>query len=340
MNVIGLGEVLWRISPPEHLMFSQTTQLQSQFGGAELNVLGGLASLGYKTEFITVLPDNSVGQACQKFIQKHGIGCQYLLHQEGRLGLYFYERGFGVRRSHITYDRSGSAFSQSNFEQYDWETIFKEVDWFHVSGITAALSPTCYDLTLKAMKTAKNLGIGISFDLNYREQLWSSFEEARQGLTPLVELADICIGLEPISLLDQSGHDVKDKLGLTRPYEDLKLVEEIASQLTERYHLKALAFTQRELVNNSYRLKGFLYQNGQLLQTPLEETVAIDRIGTGDAFTTGIIFGHLDGRKEQYLLDTAMACFLYKHSVEGDINLLGRQELEGLLSHPQQEIIR
>lgn len=340
MKVIGLGEILWRISPPNHLLFSQTEQLQGQFGGAELNVLSGLANLGYETAMVTTLPDNNIGQACHQFLRRYGVGTEAIRFHGQRLGLYFYERGFGIRPSRITYDRADSAFAQSTFADYDWEKIFQDADWLHVSGITVALNPGLYELTLAAMKKAKALGVGISFDLNYRARLWPSFEAARQGLSPFVDLADICIGLEPVSLPDETGRDKKDVLKLTRPYQDRAVLLQAAEALCQQYTLQALAFTQRELVGMNYRLKAYLYQDGQLYETETVETAAVDRVGTGDAFAAGLIFGHLEGRAGQAMLDTALASFVYKHTIDGDINLLTRSQLDQILTHQAQEISR
>ncbi|MGT2666971.1 PfkB family carbohydrate kinase [Streptococcus rifensis] len=340
MKIVGLGEVLWRISSPNHLLFSQTNQLESQFGGSELNVLGGLSYLGYETEIISAVPDNTVGQACKHFIASHNIGMRHLLTKGERLGLYFYERGFSVRQSRITYDRSRSSFSEIRFSDFNWDEIFEDADWFHVSGITIALNPICYDLTLKAMDMAKSRGIGISFDLNYRESLWTDFEEARQGMVPFVERADICIGIEPVALPTDSGQDLKDELCLSRPYQNKEILKTAVRELANTYDLKCIAFTQRELDNNLYKLKGYLYKDGELFETPIKESLAVDRIGTGDAFTAGIIFGHLEGYQPEILLKTAMTSFVFKHTIEGDINLMTKSQLEQLLHSSNQEITR
>lgn len=340
MRVIGLGEMLLRISPPGHFLFSQTDQLQSQFGGAEFNVLGGLSCLGYETALVTSLPDSSIGQSCLQFIRKQGVGTQFVTVSGQRLGLYFYERGIGSRPSRICYDRLGSAFAQLTADHYDWTNIFQGADWFHVSGVTVALSPNLYQMTLTAMERARALGVKISFDLNYRESLWPSFEEARKALAPFVELADCCIGLEPLCLPDDSAQDRKDVLGLTRPYDNREVLIQVVQELSHYYELKSLAFTQREIVGNRHRLQGFLYQNGRLYETPVHETPVVDRVGTGDAFTTGLIFGQLEGRQGQELLNTAMASFVYKHTIEGDVGLLTRSQLDQLITNQQSDISR
>ncbi|MDS2382414.1 PfkB family carbohydrate kinase, partial [Streptococcus pneumoniae] len=170
--------------------------------------------------------------------------------------LYYYQKGFSLRPSQVTYDRDYSAFSLSREEDYDLEGIFEDVDWFHVSGITVALNPAIRQLAFRLMEMAKEQGIKVSFDLNYRESLWSSFEEAREKLSPFVGLADICFGLEPIQLLNESGKDMKDELGLNRPYENREILLSVVKALAETYSLQSIAFTQREMTyNNEYLLK-------------------------------------------------------------------------------------
>lgn len=340
MKVIGLGEVLWRLTPPDSLLLSQATSLQSQFGGAEFNVLGTLSHLGHETALVTALPANSIGQACQQFIRQQGVGCQYLVQQGERLGFYLYERGFGLRPSRITYDRAQSAFALSHFEDYDWEVIFKGADWLHVSGITVALSDNVYELSLRALQLAKDKGLGISVDLNYRESLWGSFEEARQRLAPIVALADTCFGLEPVTLPDGQGADLKDSLGLSRPYEDRQVLLDVLAAMAEQYRLDSIAFTGRQLSALGYQLKGYLYREGQLYETLTHETPALDRVGTGDAFAAGLLYGRFEGLSNQEQLDTAMASFVYKHSVEGDINLITPAHLAALRLSGASEITR
>ncbi|MBY5034968.1 sugar kinase [Streptococcus gallolyticus] len=340
MKVIALGEVLLRLSTPEHLCLSQTHLLESQFGGSELNVLGDLAHLGLETAMVTRLPDNAIGQVCKNFIGSHGVGTDYVELAGPRLGLYFYERGFAFRPNQITYDRAGSAFSELGAGQIDWKEIFYGANWFHVSGITPALNQDCFALTLEAMQMAKKMGLTVSLDLNYRESLWSSFEEARKSLSQLAYHTDICIGLEPLSLPGQDGQDWKDEVGFTWPYDNKELLLEALEKLRQTYGFKKIAFTQRQLENNLYRLKAFLYSQEGLEETDDVETYALDRVGTGDAFTAGIIYGYQMGKIDADILKIGMASFVYKHTIEGDISLLNTSQLERLLGEYSQEISR
>ena len=306
-----------------------------------MNVLASLAQLGHSVELVTALPKNEVGKMAEHFLFARQIGQKYVIRKEGRLGLYYYQKGFSLRPSQVTYDRDYSAFSLSKEEDYDLEGMFDGVDWFHVSGITVALNPDIYRLAFRLMEMAKGQGIKVSFDLNYRESLWSSFEEAREKLSPFVGLADICFGLEPIQLFNESGKDVKDELGLKRPYENKEVLLTVVKGLAETYSLQSLAFTQREMTyNNEYLLKAYLYQDGILYETEKESIQVLDRVGTGDAFTAGIILGYLQEKTPQEIVDLGMASFQFKHTIEGDVNIISQSDIDLLLKKGSSEIKR
>lgn len=290
---------------------------------------------------MTALPRNEVGKMAEHFLFARQIGQKYLIRKEGRLGLYYYQKGFSLRPSQVTYDRDYSAFSLSREEDYDLEGIFEDVDWFHVSGITVALNPAIRQLVFRLMEMAKEQGIKVSFDLNYRESLWSSFEEAREKLSPFVGLADICFGLEPIQLLNESGKDMKDELGLKRSYENREILLSVVKALAETYSLQSIAFTQREMTyNNEYLLKAYLYQDGVLYETEKESIQVLDRVGTGDAFTAGIILGYLQEKSPQEVVDLGMASFQFKHTIEGDVNVISQSDIDLLLKKGSREIKR
>ncbi|HEL2201848.1 TPA: sugar kinase [Streptococcus suis] len=340
-KILAFGEVLLRLSPPQYQTLTQASSLECQFGGSELNVLASLAQLGHSVELVTALPENEVGKMAEHFLFARQIGQKYVIRKEGRLGLYYYQKGFSLRPSQVTYDRDYSAFSLSKEEEYDLEGMFDGVDWFHVSGITVALNPDIYRLAFRLMEIAKEQGVKVSFDLNYRESLWSSFEEAREKLSPFVQLADICFGLEPIQLLNESGKDLKDELGLERPYEDKDTLLKVVKGLAENYSLQSLAFTQREMTyNNEYLLKAYLYQDGILYETEKESIQVLDRVGTGDAFTAGIILGYLQEKTPREIVDLGMASFQFKHTIEGDVNIISLSDIDLLLKKGSREIKR
>ncbi|MGT2887092.1 sugar kinase [Streptococcus didelphis] len=341
-KVVSLGEVLLRLSPPQYQTLTQATSLECQFGGSELNVLASLVQLGHQASLVTALPGNDLGKMTKSFLYAKKIGLEHLIQKGERLGLYYYQKGYSLRASRVIYDRKHSAFWETVKEDYAIETIFQGADWFHVSGITPLLTENLYDITILLMKKAKSIGITVSFDLNFRESLGYSFEEARHLLSPFVALADVCIGIEPIALpTDDQNSDLKDQLGLTRPYENKEVLEKVVSQIAKDYHISSLAFTQREMGHmNEYLLKAYLYQDGHLFETEKSGIQVLDRVGTGDAFTAGLIHGLLEKESAQTVLNIAMTAFKFKHTIEGDINTMSRQDLEQLLASKTHEIKR
>lgn len=340
-KVLAFGEILLRLSPPYYQTLTQTTSLECQFGGSELNVLATLAQLGHQTSLISAIPDNELGKKAEHFLFARQICQDYIIKNAGRLGLYYYQKGFSIRASQVIYDRDFSAFSQSSYKDYRLDGVFDQVDWFHVSGITAALNEETFDLTYRLMTLARKKGIKVSLDLNYRASLWGSFQEARERLSPLLQLANVCIGLEPILLLDEQGRDLKDVLQLSPPYEDRKALLTVLEAIEEHYQLDTVAFTQREMsYSNEYQLKAFLYQDGTLYETDKEMIQVLDRVGTGDAFTAGIIHGCVKEIAPQEILEIAMATFVFKHTIEGGINVMTPSDIEHLLAHESYEIKR
>ncbi|MGT2964504.1 sugar kinase [Streptococcus acidominimus] len=340
-KIVGLGEILLRLSPPNYQTMVQASRLECQFGGSELNVLATLAQLGHATSLISAIPDNELGKMAEHFLFARQICQDYLIKRAGRLGLYYYQKGFSVRASQVIYDRDFSSFSRSSYDDYHFDHVFDQVDWFHVSGITAALNEATYDLTYRLMTLAREKGVKISLDLNYRATLWASFQEARERLSPLVQLANICIGLEPILLLDEQGRDLKDELQLLPPYDDRASLRKVLAAIEERYQLDGIAFTQREMgYSNQYQLKAFLYQNGSLYETDKETIQVLDRVGTGDAFTAGIIHGCVNELASQKVVEIAMASFVFKHTIEGDVNVMTPSDIDRLLAHESYEIKR
>ncbi len=342
-KVIGLGEILLRLSPPNYQTLTQATSLDCQFGGSELNVLSTIGQLGYPVAIVSAIPDNDLGHMAETFLFTHQIDQDYLAKRGDRLGIYYYQKGFSLRNSRVTYDRKHSAFYESSLEDYDLTAIVADMAWLHISGITVALNQKIYQLSYELMKRAKEKGIPISFDLNYRESLWESFEQARKKLATLLALADICIGLEPVDLLTEDGQDLKDKVGLTRPYQDRDVLSLVLNEMAEQFDLSYIAFTEREIgPTNEYALKAYLYDSSRhvLHETNREVIQVLDRVGTGDAFTAGIIYGLLEKKKAREVLATAMASFKFKHTIEGDINIVSRSDIEQLMSDRTYDIKR
>lgn len=342
-KIIGIGEILLRLSPPSYQILSQTTSLDCQFGGSEVNVLATLAQLGHRASLVSALPDNDVGNMVDNFLFSHHIETDHVIRKGERLGLYYYQKGFSLRSSRVTYDRKHSAFSEISLADYDLEAILANADWLHVSGITLALGNQIAELTYAIMAVAKAKGIPVSFDLNYRDSLWESFDQARQVLSPYLYLADVCIGLEPVSLLQEDGQDFKDQQGFTRPYRNRPLLLEVLRKMAEQYQISYIGFTEREVGTTSeYGLKAFLYDGirHDLHETPQSRIQVLDRVGTGDAYTAGLIYGLLEGLPISDVLAAAMAIFQFKHTIEGDINLITKQDIEQVMTASSYDIKR
>lgn len=342
-TVVGIGEILLRLSPPSYQILSQTSSLDCQFGGSEVNVLATLAQLGHRVSLVSALPDNDLGNMADNFLFSHHIATDHVIRKGERLGLYYYQKGFSLRPSRVTYDRKYSAFSEISLADYDLEAVLADAGWLHVSGITVALGEEIAELTYTVMEAAKAKGIPISFDLNYRDSLWASFDQARQVLSPYLHLADVCIGLEPISLLQENGQDFKDQKGFARPYQDRPLLLEVLREIAEQYQLSYIGFTEREVGTTSeYGLKAFLYDGcrHELHETPQSRIQVLDRVGTGDAYTAGLIYGLLEEFPISEVLEVAMAIFQFKHTIEGDINLITKQDIEQVMTASSYDIKR
>lgn len=342
-KVKAFGEIMLRLSPPQYQTMAQATHFDCQFGGSELNVLSTLAQLGHLVSMVSAIPDNDVGRMAESFLFAHQIGQEHIVKSGERLGIYYYQKGFSLRSSRVLYDRKYSSFYESTMTNYDIEEICKNMSWLHISGITVALNSEIYQIAITLMTKAKEKGIPISFDLNYRESLWDSFEDAREKLSPFIKLADICIGLEPVSLLTDEGVDLKDKLKLTRAYQDKHTLLLVLKEMAQRYALNYIAFTQREFgATNEYLLKAYLYDgvNHVLHETNQETIQVLDRVGTGDAFTAGVIYGMLEKKPLAEVLDIAMASFKFKHTIEGDINIISKSDIAQLMHNKGAQDIK
>ena len=210
-KVVTMGEIMLRLSTPGYQKIQQAQSFDIHYGGGEANVAIGLSQLGLNNSFVSKLPDNDLGISANQYLNRFGVETDQMVFGGDRIGIYFLEKGFSIRSSKIIYDRSGSAFAGSKVAEYDFDKIFADADWFHISGITPALNEELFQLTKKALAAAKQQGLTTSFDLNFRSSLWS-FEDARRKLTELMKDVDVCIGVEPLQLLDNEGKDIKDNL--------------------------------------------------------------------------------------------------------------------------------
>ena len=324
-KVVTLGEILLRLTTPNYKKIEQAESFHANYGGGEANVAISLAKFGVQSSFVSKLPNNALGKSAENYLQQHGVQTNHIRYGGDRLGIYFLEKGYSIRPSKILYDRQSSSFATSQINEYDWNHIFEDADWFHVSGITPALNEELFLLTKKALVVAKEKGLTTSLDLNYRSALWS-FETARMKMTELIPYVDVCIGIEPLQLLDDDGKDLKDQLPSPRSSGDYK---EILTLLHDRYNIKYTAMTFRnQLSVNCNRLKVMLSDGESFYESDEVEVEMVDRVGAGDAFSAGVIYGLLSKLQNESVVKIALGCFALKHTIEGDANLLDISDIK------------
>ena len=323
-KVVTMGEIMLRLSSPSYQEIEQAQSFDVNYGGGEANVAISLSRLGLNSSFVSKLPNNSLGYSANQFLNRFGVKTDQMIFGGDRLGIYFLEKGYSIRSSKIIYDRKDSAFATSKVDEYEFEKIFADADWFHISGITPALNEEIFQLTKKALASAKQLGLTTSCDLNFRSSLWS-FENAREKMTELIKDVDVCIGVEPLQLLDDEGKDIKDCLPEHPCVDDYK---EIIKELHKRFDIKYLAMTFREHLSvNKNRLKTVLSDGNNFYESAEIEIDIVDRVGTGDAFSAGIIYSLINDFEPQNAVNFATACFALKHTIEGDVNLLRKDDI-------------
>ena len=233
---ITMGELLLRLSPPNNEKIRTTDEFKVTYGGAEANVAAALANLGVDSSYFTVVPDSSIGKAAIRYLRSNDVHCSPCIYGDGRMGIYFLEEGFGVRASKVTYDRKDSAFAKYDFKTIDFKQKLKGFTWLHLSGITPALSKSCRELIMLALKAAKELNITVSFDCNYRSALWE-WQEARDCITEYLPYVDVLFGIEPINLPGPDGKDMKDGLTMNPSYKEQ---DRIFRALHAKYNFKAI----------------------------------------------------------------------------------------------------
>lgn len=332
-NVVTFGEIMMRLSPPGFQRFTQARSFDVVYGGGEANVAASLAQFGVPTEFVTRVPDNDLGDACIAYLRSYGVGTKHILRGGSRLGIYFIEVGAVQRPSKVIYDRDGSAVATIQPGMVDWDAVFSDACWFHWTGITPAISESLAATCLEAIRAAKRHGITISCDLNYRKKLWNWGRKASEVMPELVSLADIAVGNE---------EDAEQVFGIKAPGVDVEAgrlsadaYEYVCAKLHERFpNLGTIAITLRGSISASHNTwSAVLWHDGTLFSGPeYNITHIVDRVGGGDAFSAGLIYGLLMfGEDYQKILNFAVAASCLKHTVFGDFNCATVQEVEALL---------
>ena len=325
--VVAFGEVMMRLSPPSYLRVRQTRSLEVLYGGTEANVAISLAHFGVPVEMVTRLPANDVGDACVQFMQQYGVGVRHIVRGGERLGLYFLEMGAMQRPSKVIYDRANSALATTKPGMIDWRTIFGEADWFHWSGITSAVSADAAASNEEAVRLARQMGLTVSCDLNYRHTLWQWGKRPSEVMPALVEQCDILIGNSAELMLGMEPVTAESPVAAAR---------KMCWQLADRFpNLKIIVITLRDAVSASHnRLSAVLWHEGTFYSSSSYDLEAIvDRVGGGDAFMAGLIYGlRTFPEAMQRVLDFALAAGVLKHSIFGDANLVTVDEVMGLVN--------
>ncbi len=327
-KVVTLGEIMLRLTTPGFDKIEQARNFAATYGGGEANVAISLAQLGLNSSYITKLPENPLGHTVNQFLTGLGVNIDHVIYGGDRLGIYYLEKGHSIRSSKVIYDRSGSSFAASKVSEYDLDAAFEGADWFHVSGITPALNEEMFQLSKKALQVAKQKGLTTSCDLNYRSKLWT-FEDARRKMAELAEYVDLCIGVEPMQLLGEDGQDVKDSYPKPISKENY---QEIMKRLQQHFGFKHIAMTfRKQMAANRNRLHAVLCDGNSFYESSEVEVEIVDRVGTGDAFSAGMIYSLINDFEPQHAVDFATACFALKHTIEGDANLLLLPDVEQFL---------
>ena len=331
-KVITFGEIMLRLATPDYLRFCQSDKLNATFGGGEANVAVSLANYGIATEFVTRLPKNDIARACVMDLRKYGVGTSHIVYGGDRLGIYFLETGAVARASKVVYDRAHSAISEIQPGMVNWEEVFKDASWFHWTGISQGAADAC----LEAIQVANRMGIPVSCDLNYRKNLWKYGKTASEVMPELVAGCDVILGneedAEKVFGIKPEGFDVTATNGEVNAAE----FESVCTQLMAKFpRAKKVIITLRGAINANHNTwSGVLYANGKLYQSRRYDiTHIVDRVGGGDSFMGGLIYGLLTyTTDDQKALDFAVAASCLKHTIYGDFNQVTVEEVEKLMS--------
>jgi len=332
-KVVTFGEIMLRLSPPGFLRFTQARSFDVIYGGGEANVAASLAQFGMPVDYVTRLPKNDIGEACLQYLRQYGIGTSKIVQGGDRLGIYFLENGAVQRGSKVIYDRANSSLATIQKGMLDWQAVFADADWFHWTGITPAVSQGAAEACQEAIQTAKNMGLTVSCDLNYRKNLWKWGKKASEVMPELVSFCDVAIGNE---------EDAEKVFGIKAPEADVTAGKVEASQyryvceeLAKRFPaLQTIAITLRGSLSASHNTwSGVLWQSGNFFTAPRYDiTHIVDRVGGGDAFMGGLIYGlRTYGDDYQKALHFAVAASCLKHSIIGDFNQVSVAEVEGIM---------
>lgn len=329
-KVVTLGEIMLRLSTPGYQRFVQASHFEVNYGGGEANVAVSLAQFGLESYYVTRLPKNEIGDSALNALRRYGVRTEFVLQGGERLGIYFLEGGASQRPSKVIYDRSHSAIAEIEPGMVHWSDVVQGASWFHVTGITPALSSNAAEATVEAVKAARQAGLQVSCDLNYRKKLWTK-EQAGAVMTRVMQHVDIAIANEEDA---EMVFGIKaGKTDVQAGKLDVANYQSVGEQLMKRFPgLKAVAITLRESISASdNNWSGVLWDGKTFYQSTRYAVRIVDRVGGGDAFAAGLIYGFVTGKAAQESLDFAVAASCLKHTVPGDFNHVSISEVESLI---------
>ncbi|MBO4809470.1 MAG: sugar kinase [Lachnospiraceae bacterium] len=327
-KVITFGEIMLRLAPEGYYRFVQAEKYGATYGGGEANVSVSLANFGLDTAFVTKLPKHEIGQAGVNSLRRFGVDTSYIVRGGDRVGIYYLEKGASQRPSKVIYDRAGSAIATAKKEDFDWNKIFEDAEWFHFTGITPALGDEIAEICLEACKAAKAKGITVSCDLNYRNKLWSK-EKAGEVMAKLCEYVDVCIANEE-DANDVFGIKAKDT-DVTTGKVNHEGYKDVAKQLADRFGFKKVAITLRGSISaNDNNWAAMLYDGSDYYFSKNYLIHIVDRVGGGDSFGAGLIYSMINNYGSQETIEFAVAASCLKHSIEGDFNMVTVDEVKKL----------
>ena len=312
MKAVCFGDLLLRLNPFGYECFTQASAFEAKYTGAEANVAFSLQTFGVETEFVTKVPTHEIGQAALDYMRKYGISVKNVVRGGDRLVLFYLKKGASQRSGNVIYDRANSAFTQAKREEFDWDKIFDGAAWFHLTGITPALSKELEEICLHALKKAKEKNITVSIDLNYRAKLWTK-ERAKDTLECFLPYVDYC----------------KDLFWFSDESMD---IEENANRMIKQFDMKGVAVTLRESRSaNDHSFSGLFFTKGACYRSQKYDMHIVDRVGGGDAFSAAWIYALINGYTAQETIDFAVAASCLKHSVDGDFNFVTKEEVKNLM---------
>ncbi len=330
-KLVTFGEIMLRLTPPDNKRFVQADSFNVIYGGGEANVAVSAANYGLNSYFVTKLPKNPIGRSALNEVRRYGVNTNYIARGGDRLGIYYCESGASQRGSNVIYDRAHSAIAEADFNDFNWDEIFDDTDWFHVTGITPALSPRMSEITIEAVKKAQELGVKVSCDLNYRAKLWTQ-KEARKVMTKVMQYVDVCIANEEDAEMTfgiKSGSDVDSGEINIEGYRD------VAQQLIDKFDLEMVGSHLR--ISHNASLNDWivvLYDGEKFVQSKEYNIHIVDRVGGGDSFAGALIYAQLTDKSLQETVEFGAAASALKQSIPGDFNHMSVEEVEAIASGP------